>query len=169
MNRIFTVTTTRLGPIVLTARDGALTGAHFADQKVVPAAFNGAVRGDADPLLQRAARALQRYLDTGELEVGLPLCPIGTAFQSRVWSAIARIPVHETRTYRDIAHELGMREAVRAVGAATGRNPLCIFIPCHRVIGSDGTLTGYAGGLDRKRALLALEQRTGCLDLVGEP
>ncbi|HZQ63323.1 MAG TPA: methylated-DNA--[protein]-cysteine S-methyltransferase, partial [Casimicrobiaceae bacterium] len=104
------------------------------------------------------ASALMRYFDTGAIEPDLPIAASGTPFQRAVWSAIARIGPARTATYRDIARAIGVPTGVRAVGAATGRNPVCIFIPCHRVIGSDGTLTGYAGGLDRKRALIALER-----------
>jgi methylated-DNA-[protein]-cysteine S-methyltransferase len=163
MNAIFTSVATPLGPIVLTVRHAALAAAHFGDQKIVPAAYAHAKRCDSDALLLRARDVLLRYFETATLDADLPLCAVGTPFQERVWRAIARIPAGDTCTYGDIARELGAPDAVRAVGAATGRNPLCIFIPCHRVIGSQGALTGYAGGLDRKRALLALEQRADCL------
>ena len=84
--------------------------------------------------------------------------PAGTAFQRQVWNAIATIPYGETAAYRDLASRIGRASCIRAAGAATGRNPLSIIVPCHRVVGADGGLTGYAGGLDRKRALLALER-----------
>jgi len=94
----------------------------------------------------------------------LPLAPVGTPFQRDVWSAIAAIPYGETTAYRELAARIGRPASIRAAGAATGRNPVSIIVPCHRVLGADGTLTGYAGGLDRKRALLALESGIGMAD-----
>jgi methylated-DNA-[protein]-cysteine S-methyltransferase len=111
---------------------------------------------------RRAARvidALQAYF-AGELRAfALALAPDGTPFQRRVWDELARIPYGETVSYLELARRVGDEKAVRAVGRANGANPIPIVVPCHRVIGADGTLTGYAGGLERKRALLALEAR----------
>jgi len=102
---------------------------------------------------------LSEYFAGARTTFTLPLSPAGTAFQREVWGAIAAIPYAETAAYRDLASRIGRPASIRAAGAATGRNPLSIIVPCHRVVGADGTLTGYAGGLERKRALLALERK----------
>ena len=117
--------------------------------------------GSTDALLLEAAAQLRAYF-AGELErFELPLSQGGTDFQRRVWSAVAAIPYGETTTYAALAAGLGSPLACRAVGAANGRNPLPIVVPCHRVLGAAGGLTGYGGGLDRKRALLDLEAAEG--------
>ncbi len=116
----------------------------------------GAVDGESEtPLLQAAARQLDAYFDGRLRQFDLPLAPAGTTFQKRVWSAMQAIPYGQVLRYADVARMLN--SGPRAVGGACGRNPLSILIPCHRVIGSDGSLTGYAGGLQRKIALLKLE------------
>jgi len=125
-------------------------------------AFQGpaGARSD-DPLLREAEEQLRAYF-AGELtRFELPLSPRGTEFQQRVWDAVAQVPYGETTTYSALAAAIGRPAACRAVGAANGRNPLAIVIPCHRVVGSSGGLTGYGGGLDRKRALLDLEAAGG--------
>ncbi len=111
-----------------------------------------------DPVLDTCAGQLREYFAGRRTRFDLPLAPGGTAFQQSVWRALAQIPYGELRSYADIAAAIGRPAAVRAVGAANGRNPLPIVVPCHRVIGSDGSLTGFAGGLDIKRRLLALER-----------
>jgi methylated-DNA-[protein]-cysteine S-methyltransferase len=117
--------------------------------------------GPPSSVLSDAAAQLEAYF-AGELEdFDLPLAPEGTDFQRRVWDAVAAIPYGSTATYGGIAAAIGRPSACRAVGAANGRNPLPIVIPCHRVVGSAGALTGYGGGLDRKRALLDLERQAG--------
>jgi len=110
-----------------------------------------------DPVLAATGAQLDEYFRGERREFELPLAPAGTAFQQRVWRALRQIPYGGLRSYRDIARAVGNAAAVRAVGAANGRNPLPIVIPCHRVIGSDGRLTGYAGGLAAKQLLLDLE------------
>ena len=116
-----------------------------------------AVRSPANPLLAEAARQLRAYL-AGSLRVfDLPLDLQGTPFQLRVWRELEKIPYGETRSYRQVAAAIGAPEAVRAVGAANGSNPIPIVVPCHRVIGSSGKLTGYGGGLPLKKRLLELE------------
>jgi len=110
----------------------------------------------------RLTRVLPKVLAFAEgrsATLDLPLDPAGTEFQQRVWRAIAGVPAGETTSYGEIARRLGCPSSVRAVGAAIGRNPLIVVVPCHRIVGAGGALTGYAGGLERKRALLALEQR----------
>lgn len=110
------------------------------------------------PLLERAAAQLAGYFAGRRRDFDVPLDPIGTDFQRRVWEAVGRIPYGETRSYAELAEGLGRPKASRAVGAANGRNPISIMIPCHRLVGSGGALTGYAGGLPAKRWLLDLER-----------
>ena len=112
-----------------------------------------------DPLLVRAEHQLGEYFAGERTEFDLPLASDGTEFQKKVWSELARIPYGETATYGEIARRLGYEPGIsRAVGAANGANPVPILVPCHRVIGADGSLTGYAGGVERKKILLDLEQ-----------
>ncbi len=151
---------TPLGPLLLARTRDGLAGAWFEAQKHHPAAIDAPVRDD-DPLLADAARQLRAYF-AGESEAfDLALDLQGTDFQRSVWAELLRIESGSTCTYGDIAHRLGAPSASRAVGAAVGRNPVSIIVPCHRVVGSTGALTGYAGGLDRKTALLRIEARRG--------
>lgn len=120
-------------------------------------------RGEETPLLRAAREALLSYFAGERRDFDLPLDPAGTDFQRAVWEALKAIPYGGTRTYGEIAAAVGRPKAVRAVGQANHVNPLPIFIPCHRVVGKGGALTGYAGGLDLKRALLALEAGKECL------
>jgi methylated-DNA-[protein]-cysteine S-methyltransferase len=117
---------------------------------------------DARPFAE-TIRQLREYFAGKRDEFDLPLAPEGTEFQQEVWRAVAAIPYGETRSYGEIARQIGKADAVRAVGAANGQNPLPIVIPCHRVIGSDGRLTGYGGGLPLKKRLLELESRQRAL------
>lgn len=111
----------------------------------------------SDAALNACGKQLKEYFAGRRREFDLPLSPAGTEFQQNVWAALKAIPYGELRSYRDIAEGLDKPKAVRAVGAANGRNPLPIVVPCHRVIGSDGSLTGFAGGLEAKKILLRLE------------
>ena len=120
-------------------------------------------KGEETPLLRAAREALMAYFAGERRDFDLPLDPAGTDFQRAVWEALRAIPYGGTRTYGEIAAAVGRPKAVRAVGQANHVNPLPIFIPCHRVVGKGGALTGYAGGLDLKRALLALESGKECL------
>jgi methylated-DNA-[protein]-cysteine S-methyltransferase len=115
----------------------------------------------ADPLLAEAEAQLQAYFAGERRRFELPLSPRGTDFQRRVWSAVGAIPYGETASYSALAAAVGSPSAWRAVGAANGRNPLPVVVPCHRVLGAAGALTGYGGGLERKRALLDLESADG--------
>ena len=119
-------------------------------------------RGEETPLLRAAREALLAYFAGERRDFDLPLAPAGTDFQRAVWDALRAIPYGQTRTYGEIAAAVGRPKAVRAVGQANHVNPLPIFIPCHRVVGKGGALTRYAGGLDLKRALLALEAEKEC-------
>lgn len=149
-----------LGEMLLVANPDAtaLAGLYLANQKYFP---DAAPWDEAPtlPLFRAAATQLREYFAGARTAFDLPLEPAGTPFQRRVWAAIAEIPFAETITYAELAARCGRPSAVRAAGAATGRNPLTIVIPCHRVVGSGGALTGYAGGLDRKRTLLAHEAK----------
>ena len=145
-----------LGTMLLARTTAGLAGAWFERQKHHPDAIGAAERDD-DPLLADAARQLGEYFagERSEFDVALDLQ--GTQFQRAVWNALLAIAPGRTKTYGEIARELGVPAASRAVGAAVGRNPVSVIVPCHRVIGSSGALTGYAGGLDRKRSLLRIE------------
>ncbi len=145
-----------LGPVLLARTARGLAGAWFEGQQHHPGAL-AAPDQPADALLQEAARQLQAYFGGARDTFDLPLDLQGTAFQRSVWQALLRIAPGATCTYGDIAAALGSPSAVRAVGGAVGRNPVSVIVPCHRVMGRDGSLTGYAGGVDRKRALLRLE------------
>lgn len=150
---------TPLGPVRVARTAVGLAGLWFEGQKHHPGELAAPIRPD-DPLLQRAAQALQRYFAGETATFDLPLDLQGTPFQRSVWQALLRIPSGCTCSYGEIALAIGAQQAVRAVGAAVGRNPASLVVPCHRVLGSDGSLTGYAGGVQRKQALLALESRT---------
>jgi len=136
-----------IGPLCITEQDGAVTGIAFRT--------GGA---DASPLLLEAERQLRDYFAGVRRTFALPLAPEGTPFQRAVWDALCTVPYGETRSYGEIAAQVGRPKAARAVGMANHRNPIPIVIPCHRVIGGDGSLTGYGGGLDKKSFLLELEK-----------
>ena len=151
-----TVLATRLGELTI-VRDGELlTGLYFPHHWYRPSPASFGPRSDEG--FSEVTRQLGEYLDGTRREFGLPLDARGTEFQRRVWELIAEIPYGQTASYGDLARRLGADTDPRDVGAAVGRNPLSILIPCHRVVGSTGKLTGYAGGLTRKRTLLDLEQ-----------
>lgn len=145
-----------LGPMLLVRTARGLAGAWFSGQKHHPPAVDAPTRPD-DAMLRRAHDQLGDYLGGTRAEFDVPLDLIGTDFQRAVWQALLAVGRGRTCTYGDIAKMVGRPVAGRAVGAAVGRNPISVIVPCHRVIGKDGTLTGYAGGLDRKLALLQLE------------
>ncbi|CAN1540985.1 Ada Methylated DNA-protein cysteine methyltransferase [Burkholderiaceae bacterium] len=154
-----TVRTSPLGAMLLAAAPQGLCGVWFVGQQHSP---DNTPWHDDDthPVLDAAHQQLQAYFD-GQLQTfALPLqFMTGTPFQQTVWRALQNIPYGHTTTYGDIAQRIGKPQAVRAVGAAIGRNPWSVVVPCHRVVGANGALTGYAGGLDRKKHLLALEAR----------
>ena len=149
--------TTSLGRVFATAREGAVTGVYFEGQRHAPAIDPSWVEEPTDAALLECARQLCDYLDGRRRGFDLPLAPEGTPFQRRVWDELRRIPFGETISYSELARRLGDPKLVRAVGVANGRNPISIVIPCHRVIGADGSLVGYGGGLERKRWLLQHE------------
>ena len=151
------VVPTPLGALHLVSDGECLTGAFFEGQQYFPtgAAEWTAVRDHA--LLESAARQVEDYFSGTIKAFELPLAASGTEFQQKVWEALVAIPHGTVTSYGDVARALGFPQASRAVGAAIGRNPLSLVVPCHRVIGANGSLTGYAGGIDRKRRLLELE------------
>lgn len=153
-----------VGELVLVASDTGLRAILWPDHATgrvpLPADITPA---DDHPVLTAAATQLHEWFAGERQDFDLPLDPVGTPFQHGVWAALAQIPYGETVTYAELADALGDRRKARAVGAAVGRNPLSIVVPCHRVVGADGTLTGFAGGLPTKRALLDLESGTTVL------
>ncbi len=151
-----------LGDIAIAATADGLTGLWFTDnQRYLPPELTGpkAWREDPQhPLLKQASLQLAEYFSGRRTDFDVPLdLRCGTAFQQSVWQALLAIPPGETVSYREVSRRIGNPAAVRAVGGAVGRNPVSIIVPCHRVMGSNGTLTGYGGGLTRKTALLQLE------------
>ena len=147
-----------LGRILLVERAAALRALSFVGQKYEFQPGPDWTEAPESPLLARAAQQLREYFEGIRSEFDLPLALEGTEFQCRVWRGMAAIPAGATMSYRALAESIGTAGSARAVAGAVGRNPISIVLPCHRVIGSDGSLTGYAGGLDRKQALLELEK-----------
>jgi methylated-DNA-[protein]-cysteine S-methyltransferase len=144
-----------VGGLTLVSNGDALLTCEFEGRATIRAT-PGSRRGDR--VLELARRELDAFFAGRLREFTIPLAPRGTPFQQRVWRALRAIPYGETRSYGQIAAAIGARDAVRAVGAANGANPIAIIVPCHRVIGANGSLTGFGGGLDRKRFLLELER-----------
>ena len=154
---VYTKMTSPLGTVVLSATDMGLSGTWFDGQKHTPPYKDWQASSD-DKFLLQAKDAVDAYFTQKTKRFDIPLdLHAGTAFQQKVWLALLEIPFGRTVTYQQISQHIGAPTAVRAVAGAVGRNPISIVVPCHRVIGSNGTLTGYAGGLDRKLALLTLE------------
>ncbi|MDX6212382.1 MAG: methylated-DNA-[protein]-cysteine S-methyltransferase [Frankiales bacterium] len=147
-----------VGPLVLTSDGEALTRLLF-DAPVDPSWST-----DSCPVLERAVAQLAEYFAGERTTFDLPLEPAGTPFQQTTWLALREIPYAQTINYGQLALRVGNARASRAVGLANGRNPISIVVPCHRVIGANGSLTGYGGGLDRKRLLLDLERRVAGAD-----
>jgi methylated-DNA-[protein]-cysteine S-methyltransferase len=159
VNRAHVIVDSPVGALTLVAERGKLIGLYMDAQRHAPDQTDLGVPGDpADEPFTSAAKQLAAYF-AGELtDFDLPLAPAGTHFQRRVWEALRTIPYGQTLSYGQLARQIGSPAASRAVGLANGRNPLAVVVPCHRVVGADGSLTGYGGGLDRKRFLLNLEQ-----------
>ena len=155
---MWTLMDSPVGELRLVEHNSAITAIEFSPYRDVSGRPRGD-RDDAHPVLAATVRQLRAYFAGDLKEFDLPLSPAGSDFQQRVWKQLRGIGYGETASYGQIAGRLGMTNAAsRAVGTANGRNPIPIVIPCHRVIGADGTLTGYAGGLERKQTLLELEQ-----------
>jgi methylated-DNA-[protein]-cysteine S-methyltransferase len=144
-----------IGHLTLTAVDGVLTGVHMNEQRHAPKLPAGCERDDVG--LAHVVAQLEAYFAGTLTDFDLPMATRGTDFQRRVWAGLCEIPYGETISYGELARRVGSPNASRAVGLANGRNPVAIIVPCHRVIGADGSLTGYGGGLDRKVWLLEHE------------
>lgn len=152
---------TTLGEMLLVAHDEALVGAYFEGHTYPPAAdaIGAVVEAESDhALLAQAATELRQYLAGERHDFTVPIHTSGDTFSEKVWQTLLQIPYGKTTTYGAIAAEFGSTGLAQRVGQAVGHNPICIIIPCHRVLGADGSLTGYAGGLERKRTLLSVEE-----------
>jgi methylated-DNA-[protein]-cysteine S-methyltransferase len=159
--RTRTVIDSAVGPLTLVADEGAIVGVYMDLQRHRPAddkLGEPDMRGCEDEPFKAAVDQLGAYFAGALRRFALPLAPRGSAFQQQVWAALQDIPYGGTESYGELAERIGSAASARAVGLANGKNPIAIVIPCHRVVGSDGNLTGYGGGLDRKRQLLELEQ-----------
>lgn len=167
-HRSHTVIDSPIGPLTLIAQEGKLAGVHMEITRYEPdaTALGVPVTADADQVLAEAANQLSSYFRGDLTSFELPLALEGTSFQRTVWTGLLTIPYGETISYGELATRIGQPSAARAVGLANGRNPVAIIVPCHRVIGADGSLTGYGGGMGRKRYLLALEQRVSGQTLI---
>ena len=164
---VYTTFESILGTMLLSSDGEALTGVYFTGQKYEPKRDSG-WRSDSDSkILDEVKSQLVQYFSGARRTFDVPVRLLGTPFQVQVWEALASIPFGSTTSYGTLANQIGKSSAVRAVGAAIGHNPISIIIPCHRVIGGNGSLTGYAGGLERKRALLELEKRSILLPQSG--
>ena len=160
MTMFYTSYPSCIGPLLLMSDGRALTGLHTdSDKHRPPLAADWVGDDNAAPFAQVRAQ-LDAYFGGRLTEFDLPLAPQGTAFQLQVWQRLCDIPFGETISYSELARRIGNPKASRAVGMANSRNPISIVVPCHRVIGADNSLTGYAGGLERKRALLEHENRS---------
>lgn len=146
-----------VGKLLLVADNTALTGLYFEGRDHVPTTKNSWELNAQHPILKRAAKELSEYFTGARKRFSVSLRFAGTDFQRKVWDEISRIPYGETITYSELAKRAGAPEAVRAAGTSTGRNPISIIVPCHRVVGKNGRLCGFAGGLNRKEQLLGLE------------
>ena len=146
-----------VGELLLVANATHLVGIYFANHKHVTKPPGGSKLDPKHPVLLQASKEIQEYLNGTRTTFSIPISFEGTDFQREIWRQIALIPFGQTITYSELALRAKAAKAVRAAGAATGRNPLGIIVPCHRVVGKNGSLTGFAGGLDRKKSLLGLE------------
>jgi methylated-DNA-[protein]-cysteine S-methyltransferase len=156
MSATHTLVESPIGELTLVAEDGKLTGLYFPHHWYRPDSATFGERDEAG--FGAARRQLAEYFAGDRERFDLPFGPRGDEFQQRVWERIGRIPYGQKVSYGELARELGGGVSAKDVGAAVGRNPLCVIVPCHRVVGKDGGLTGYAGGLARKRFLLSLEE-----------
>lgn len=153
--RSHTVVDSPVGPLTLVDEGGALAGLYMHEQRHLPDRSTFGARDDG--VLPDVRAQLEAYFAGTLRTFDVPLATAGTLFQQQVWAALRDVPYGSTCTYGELAVAVGRPSAVRAVGAANGRNPVCLVVPCHRVVGAGGALTGYAGGLERKSFLLSLE------------
>jgi len=149
----FYIFETKFGAITIVSDGSAITAVWLKEVSVTGA------KNEASPIIGLAARQLEEYFAGKRRQFDVPVSPHGTVFQQAVWKELLAIPYGETRSYKQVAQGIGNPDACRAVGMANNRNPISIIIPCHRVIGSNGALVGYGGGIDMKRRLLDLEKR----------
>ncbi|MFM2587784.1 methylated-DNA--[protein]-cysteine S-methyltransferase [Vibrio sp. TBV020] len=156
MNNRYTHFASPLGTITLQANEQGLLGAWFETQTTQPENLGEYTK--SDPILTNSINQLEEYFSGKRTTFDLPIAAQGTEFQKQVWHALTTIPYGQTWSYQDLADAIGNPKAVRAVGLANGKNPISIIVPCHRVIGKNGKLTGYAGGVERKAKLLELEK-----------
>ena len=159
MTIFYTDAESPIGPLLLTSDGAALTGLYLEESRRRPQVGGDWRREDEAAPFAEARQQLEDYFAGRRREFDLPLAPVGTKFQKEVWAALTLIPYGTTATYGEIARQIGIPKACRAVGHANGCNPLFIVVPCHRVLGASGRLTGYGGGLSRKETLLTLEKR----------
>jgi methylated-DNA-[protein]-cysteine S-methyltransferase len=164
MTTTHSIIETALGELTLVAEDGALSGVYFPGHWTRPDPAGFGARSEQG--FEEVERQLTEYLAGERTRFELPTAAAGDAFQRRVWEILCRIPYGQTTTYGAIAHELGNVALARRVGGAVGHNPLSVIVPCHRVVGKSGSLTGYAGGLARKQFLLELEGAIAPFELV---
>ncbi|HTV78342.1 MAG TPA: methylated-DNA--[protein]-cysteine S-methyltransferase [Steroidobacteraceae bacterium] len=157
MSYVYTTMESPIGVLKLIGSDRGLSAVLWEHEDSIPAQFGELAAQPHHPLLCQARQQLEEYFAGTRTRFTVKLDLAGTRFQNSVWNALRTIPFGETRSYAQIAGQIGRAKAVRAVGAANGRNPIPIIVPCHRVIGADGSLTGFAGGLGIKARLLALE------------
>ena len=147
-----------VGELTIASDGESIVGLWLEGQKYFSATLNGEVTEKELPVFDEARRWLDIYFSGREPQFMLPLAPRGSELRRAVWAQLLKIPYGETATYGDIAKRLGGKSSARAVGGAVGHNPISIIIPCHRVVGANGSLTGYAGGVDKKKQLLRLEK-----------
>lgn len=157
MSYVFKTMKSPVGQLTLVGSDRGLAAVLWEDDDPSRVRLGSTQEDPRHPVLLQAEQELNEYFAHKRRTFTVKLDPTGTAFQNKVWNALRTIPFGQTRSYGEIADQIGSRKAVRAVGAANGRNPLSIIVPCHRVIGANGKLTGFAGGLNVKAQLLALE------------
>ena len=160
MSHVYTTMQSPIGVLRLVGSGRGLAAVLWEHDDTLPEQFGEVSAEPGHPVLLQAQQELEEYFQGSRKRFTVKLDFAGTEFQNRVWNALRTIPFGETRSYGEIADQIGSSKAVRAVGAANGRNPIPIIVPCHRVIGADGTLTGFAGGLEIKARLLALEGRS---------
>ncbi len=159
----YTVMASPIGELLLRSDEVGLTGLFMQAHRYGPESREGWIRDDGDPVLAAARTQLGEYFEGRRSEFALPLNLVGTPFQKRVWEALLEIPYGQTMSYGELAKRIGNPAASRAVGLANGHNPVSIIVPCHRVIGANRSLTGYGGGLERKKFLLGLERKEASL------
>lgn len=147
-----------VGTLKIVANENALVAILWEKEKNNRVKLQAMTKVDNHPIIQRTEKQLMEYFDKQRTSFDIPIEMNGTDFQNTIWEALSKIPYGKTLSYLQLAQKINRPKAVRALGTAIGRNPLSILIPCHRVIGSDGSLTGFAGGLDKKAFLLNLER-----------